>query len=714
MRAPGPTSLEVPLTGVLAALPLGACIALLAAEWLPIQFAYRPNELGIVSPATLARYPVQQEPFWYVASVVIGLGVSALVALALYRRAPSGRRALAAEIASVGTLVAALVAGTPGLRVACVLAGGALTLSLALLWVPRSQGPLPVDTASPSGGARADLPGWSWVALLVALSVALTPSFLRALVAGATGVPDLQLASQSWYFQAEDGQHLAWADVLRRGGFQGRDYFSLYGPYYETGLLLVWKIVGRSVAAWHLYAAAGGVVGHFATLWLAARLCRRPVFSLLVPCIGTLAYVRHGIGLFGIVCLYSWLSTGRRRAVFLAGALAGFGLLFSQEHGIAFVFSAAVVLTIRTDVVGMALFSGGVGAATLPFLAWYAAHGALLPLLADMAGYPLYLMAGFGKVPFPSLVTALPLDLLGPPPPDEGLLRAGVAMAAVTATACLLVVPREAFRRPTPRLVLRALRRNPRSLALLATAVYGALAFRVVLGRSDEGHLSTVMAVQAILIAVAADGIWTGWKERTTSRLATAWRGTLLAVFCVQGALTSFATPLENLEASYRVILDPATRVGPDPEIEAVTRWLASRTAAEDTVLVLANSAGYQYLIDRASPTRWVLSHQMVTEAHRREAWEALQRSPPRRILYDQTTAGLDDIPDSTVLGPAITRWIEERWEVEARFEDAAVLRPRSPRALPCRRPPLTPPRPLHLAEPGCALDLRAPAPGDG
>ncbi len=717
-RAADPTSLEVPLTRLLAALPLGACASLLAAEWLPIEFAYRPNELGIVSPATLALYPVQQETFWYVALVVIGLGVSAMVALVFCGRAPSPRRALAAEIASVATLVAALAVSPPWLRVACVVLGGALVLALACLGSP----PLPdrpslADTSSLPIGARESLPGWRWAAIFIVLSVALTHILLDAVVAVATGVPDLQLASQDWYFQAEDGQHLAWADVLQRGGFQGRDYFSLYGPYHETGLLLFWKVLGRSVAAWRLYLAVGIVAGLVATLWLAARLCRRPAFALLVPCVGTMAYARYGVGLFGIACLYSWLSTGRRRAVFVAGALAGFGLLFGQEFGLAFMLSTAIVLAIRTDFVGMALFSGGVGAATLPFLAWYAAYGALLPLLADLAGYPLYLMVGFGKIPFPSLVSALPLDLLGPPPPDEWLLRAGVAMAAVTAAACLLVLPREAFRRPSPRLVLRELRRSPRSLALLATAIYGALCFRVVLGRSDAGHLEAVMAVPAILIAVAADGIWAGWRERTTSGLATAWRAIALAAFCVQGALIAVAKPLESLAASYRVVLDPASRVGaspPDPEIEGVTRWLASQTTPEDTVWVLVNSAGYQYLIDRAGPTRWVLSHQMVTDAHRREAWEALQRSPPRRILYDQTTAGLDGVLDSTVLGPAITRWIEERWEVEARFEDAVVLRPRSPRALPCARPPLTPPRPLHLAEPGCPLDLGASIPGDG
>ena len=80
--------------GMLAALPISAALVLLLARWLPVRFAYVPNELGIVSLATLERYPQQQETFWLLFSV----GAGTLLAWWLARwlraeRMPAGAQA---------------------------------------------------------------------------------------------------------------------------------------------------------------------------------------------------------------------------------------------------------------------------------------------------------------------------------------------------------------------------------------------------------------------------------------------------------------------------------------------------------------------------------------------------------------------------------------------------------------------------------------------
>ena len=49
--------------------------------------------------------------------------------------------------------------------------------------------------------------------------------------------PDVQLVADDFNFHAEIGQHLAWADAIRRGGLHGRDFFCLYGPLYDMGLV---------------------------------------------------------------------------------------------------------------------------------------------------------------------------------------------------------------------------------------------------------------------------------------------------------------------------------------------------------------------------------------------------------------------------------------------------------------------------------------------
>ena len=61
-----------PGDGMLAALPISAALVLLLARWLPVRFAYVPNELGIVSLATLERYPQQQETVWLLFSAGAG------------------------------------------------------------------------------------------------------------------------------------------------------------------------------------------------------------------------------------------------------------------------------------------------------------------------------------------------------------------------------------------------------------------------------------------------------------------------------------------------------------------------------------------------------------------------------------------------------------------------------------------------------------------
>src|SRR5262245_56094702 len=84
----------------LAALVCGgvACAAaayVLAVRWSPVGFAYRPPPYGIISIATLKRYPEQKELFHAVAAFVTliagGLAAAAL-ALVHPERAPARAR----------------------------------------------------------------------------------------------------------------------------------------------------------------------------------------------------------------------------------------------------------------------------------------------------------------------------------------------------------------------------------------------------------------------------------------------------------------------------------------------------------------------------------------------------------------------------------------------------------------------------------------------
>jgi hypothetical protein len=112
--------------GCLAALPVAAAVSILLARWLPIRFEFAPNDLGIVSLATLARYPAQQEMFWFAFALVAGTLLTWLFARA-FRRAG----------ATLGVIVGCEALGTTAL--------------LSVLWLP---GPAAAGSRRAGGRAR--------------------------------------------------------------------------------------------------------------------------------------------------------------------------------------------------------------------------------------------------------------------------------------------------------------------------------------------------------------------------------------------------------------------------------------------------------------------------------------------------------------------------------------------------------------------------------
>src|SRR6185295_9118474 len=155
------------------------------------------------------------------------------------------------------------------------------------------------------------------------------------------GVPDAQLTSNDWNFHAEMGQHMAWADSILHGGMQGRDYFSLYGPYLELGLVGLWKLAGRSLAALNFYVALQFVLGYLGLLALGFVLCRRKAAALALVPLARLVNVRIGLSLLALATLVPWVRGGKRVWCGLAGVVAGVALLTSQEFALAFLLSAA-------------------------------------------------------------------------------------------------------------------------------------------------------------------------------------------------------------------------------------------------------------------------------------------------------------------------------------------------------------------------------------
>jgi len=219
----------------LATTPAAAGVALLLARALPIRFSFEPNDLGIYSPTILARYPAQQETFWF----LFALGVTALLAWgaqrALRRRVVSIRQSVALEILGVAVLLAAL-ALSPGPGLVCIGMLFAAALFLVLRAPLERDGPVS-GKAVPAAAATSLGPGFNrrtgifWGAVIVATALVFSadPYAETGLIEGVAhvvhGSSDRELMEDSPEFKLERGQHLLWADALRNGELPGRDFF---------------------------------------------------------------------------------------------------------------------------------------------------------------------------------------------------------------------------------------------------------------------------------------------------------------------------------------------------------------------------------------------------------------------------------------------------------------------------------------------------------
>jgi hypothetical protein len=672
-------------SATIAALTLAASATLVLARTFPIRFEYQPNDLGIVSLSTLDRYPVQQETFWTVFAVAIGSLITWVLSRLLRPPTDRARRRFVLEASGVATLLGAL--WLPPIAAAALVA---FALPLAI-WLGSGSDRSETSTvtgASDFGNSSETSPGVARLALLaiaaVALGMLLSPGVWTNAWNVLHDVPDERLTMNHFKFLGEVGQHLAWGNAILDGGLQGRDLFCLYGPLYDVGLAGFWKVVGRSVAGWDLYWSLSRILGFAALLLFGTAVLRRPWLALLLVFLVPWVKLRLGLPLFGLLFLFLSMRSGRRGWSVAAGVAGGTALLYSQEFGVAFLICAATGLAIRRELAPALAFAGGVAAIAAPILGYYAAEGAALPMLRDLVEYPRYLMAGYGKLPFPAAVSELPLvagEFLSGP---SRTLRMGYVVPAVCVAGLLLALPVSELdpRRPLASLreMMDRIARDPVRLTLALTALFGLIAFRSALGRSQLSRTLVILPPMAVLLVAAIDRTLDEWRGGARF-IAVAWRLALVALLVVHSGVLEVAKPLST---AWRSLDAVATLVkhGNHPQgsrvVERVTRWVQLNTDPDEPVLFLPNNGAYYFLTDRPSPIRFVMGHQIVTAAHREEVLSGLRAEPPRFIVWDHAALRIDGLDDTQVFGSALLRWIDDHYVEEVRLEQVEVMRLRS------------------------------------
>lgn len=677
-----------PVDGIVAALPLAAAGTLALARVLPVSFTYHPNALGIVSIATEQRYPVQQETFWLLFALGTGTLLTGLLGRALARPSPTLLAVVGAEALGLASLLAAL--WLPGLLATLAWIGAtAAAVALARRSASASRvvarAPQPARTRMPPP-ARAAI----WIVALLLFPLLLSPGLWPGAWNVAHGVEDLRLTADTFRFQAEKGQHLAWATAMEAGGLHGRDFFCLYGPLFHYGLLGLWRALGRSIAAFDLYWSMTGALAWLALLGLGGSLLRRRAFALLLPFMIPVIRLRVGLPLLGLWLLQRWLRSDSPPVAALAGIVTGASLVYSQEFGVALALPAAFALWVRGDLRSAAAFIGGGSVAMLAVLTPFLMGGALGAMLEDLLGYPRLMMAGFAKLPFPALVPALPLTLADFDDRAGLHLRLGYSAAAICLAGLLLALPLSSFdpRRPIHSLAgMRArLAREPDRLAIVLVAAFGLISFRSALGRSDLLRTLTALPAPALLVCVALDRSLS-WLRRGGPGVGLGvWRLTALGVLVLHAGLFEEAAPMRLAQTSLRnafVLFERGHAPRGSERVAEVVRFVKLSTRADDAVLFLPNNAAYYYLTERRNPIRFALVSQIITDAHRAEVHADLLRDPPRYVLWDTRAMNIDGVPEAVSLGPEVMDWLEQGYQEERQIRGVRVLSRRPTRAVP-------------------------------
>jgi hypothetical protein len=413
-----------------------------------------------------------------------------------------------------------------------------------------------------------------------------------------------------------------------------------------------------------------------------ATLVRRRSLILLVPFLVPFVKLRVGLPLLAFIFLFFWLRSGRRSWCIPSGIAAGISVLFSQEFGAAFVFAAAVGFAVRRDRRAALVFAAGLAAVVAPTLLYYAVHGALGPMLHDIATYPRYMMAGYANLPYPLLLPALPLDISELGSRESVILLLSYAVPAVCVAGLVLSVgiSRIDWRRPLASLRETAahLERDPVRLAVFLMALFGLVSFRSALGRSDLAHLQVAMPGAVAVLCVGVDRTLNLWRAGRGLRPLAVWRTALLAAFILLGGFVPPSEPVANAVQSVRAASKLA-RFGHHPRgsrrVLRVVSWVQLNTAPGEPVLFLPNDAAYYYLADRPNPIRFVLGHQIVGDDHRREVLSDLRSRPPRYVVWDHDALAVDGIPHERVFGGEIMRWFEANYEEEIRLGTVEILR---------------------------------------
>jgi hypothetical protein len=393
------------------------------------------------------------------------------------------------------------------------------------------------------------------VATAVACVLLLVPGFAR------TGFP------------MDEGQLLAYPELVGRGAIANLDFESSYGPANLWLLALVFRVFGAGVASeravglayrllivagvWAFALALGGDPARGRHGRRGAACVAALTSAALLAGSGCCAFAWFGgmaAALWSLYALARGVAGADERALALAGALAGTALAFRLDLAPAVALSA-LPLAAAASARGRLAYGAGLGIGLAPLAAHVARIG------TERAWRTLFvetvLLAGPGR--------RLPI-------PPHGLLSATLFGTAVLAAAALLLLAaRMAAAQPM----------SPRVRAWLALAALSLGALPQLLQRADSLHAIDAACVSLPLAPIAALPLAGRFARRAHRALALV--GVVVAVAAAGVGVAAGLAGARWLEqGGRRFPLPPALAASLAP----VLREIDGRAAAGDTLFV--------------------------------------------------------------------------------------------------------------------------------
>lgn len=505
-------------------------------------------------------------------------------------------------------------------------------------------------------------------------------------------LPWLVLAFCLWYLLPtvgvfsgllDEGLVLAPADRILHGQVPYRDFYLFTGPlipYLFAGWMEVFgaSLLSAQILLWLVRAGTCALLYPVAARLVPAPLAVAPSLMLLFSYAAEPDhYVNHWVGnLFlalALATLAAWADRPSAAKAAATGATVGWAALTLHSFGTAMGAAAvATMLIAQRSPRPLLPFAAGLAAAVAPWLAWFAAQEALVPMWHDLVTSNLY-RAAFEYVR-PATALGLLASWLRPQAGAERVLSALVLAGGVVAT---LATP---FLKP----------RHPVALATMAAALgmYAASTYRLLPSQLQ------LHAFPAFVLAVHL-----GWSH---GRALRALGAVYLALFLPLGYMAR-----ERAEEARHPVNFPrgSARVRSPQEAEdlqRLVRFLEKRNAGRSHAFFTPYEPNLYFLMDLRNPTPYQQMRALQYSPDQMEvALEALRRHPEARLFhfpaYESDDFLLWSWPDID-LGAYRRQWawFEARLEPEFEMEDFGAVRMyrrRETNSSPARNIPETSPR---------------------